>query len=189
MEYPTKQVNWLQLSSFVLIGLLTIEIILLGLQNRELKAHLSFTGSGQVEPLKSGDRVPSFRMQTLDGNTNELSYSDPSRKYLFFVLSTTCPHCEKTLPMWESLAKGASGRFSVLGLCVHNLDETKKYVSSKNVGFYLASIFADTSFTRKYKIAGFPETILVEGDGTVEKIWLGELSPEQTEEIKKLTGA
>ncbi|TLY32998.1 MAG: TlpA family protein disulfide reductase [Ignavibacteria bacterium] len=182
--------NWIQVISVTLNLLLTIEAVLLILQNRDLKNSLRRSPVGaQVEPLKAGERVEAVKVQTLDGNTTDLAYTDPGKKYLLFVLSTTCPHCEKTLVNWKAIAHdNRDQNCDIIGVSVHSLDETKKYVANKSVGFYVVSV-ADTSFSRKYKISGVPETILLQGDGSVEKVWIGELSEDQTIEIEKLMGA
>lgn len=131
-----------------------------------------------------------MKVQTLDGDASEISYDDPTKKYLLFVLSTTCPHCEKTLVNWKEIALSKSAeKCNIFGISMHDLEKTKQYLATKDVGFYLVSVGADTSFGRKYKISGVPETILIKGGGLVEKVWIGELSVEQTKEIKKLMGA
>lgn len=95
MEETKKIINWGQVLSYSIIVLLTLECIFLILQNRDLKQTLNSTSSvAQVEPLKPGDKVESCKMTNLESNIGELSYDDPAKKYLLFVLSTTCPHCE-----------------------------------------------------------------------------------------------
>lgn len=187
MEEIKKKVNWAQFISYFLIVFLSIVSILLIFQNRDLKRTLSITTSlGLGEPLKPGERVESFRVQTLDGSTTVVNYDDPTRKHLLFVLSTTCPHCERTLPAWQSIVKNKSDNCDILGVSIHNLDDTKKFLTSKDVGFYTVSVMNDTSFNRKYKISGVPETILINNNGIVEKTWVGELSDDQATEIKNL---
>ncbi len=117
---------------------------------------------GEVEPLRPGQKVEPVKIQTLDGMATDLQYSDGSKKYLLFVLSTTCQHCERMLPVWNVIAAHKPENCNVLGLCVHSLEQTVRFVTSKNVGFYTVSVEKDTSFSRKYKINGVPETILVE---------------------------
>ena len=191
MDKTSKSFSWLQAGAFFLISLLTAEVVLLTLQNRDLKNKLKSTAfAAQVDPLAPGEKAVPFKIQTLDGATNELAFSDPAKKSLLFVLSTTCPHCEKTLANWKTITeKSLDDRCNIIGVSIHNLEETRKYLTNKKVGFYMVSAAADTGFSRKYKISGVPETILIDGNGSVEKVWLGELSDEQTEEIEKLMSA
>ncbi|MBI3365082.1 MAG: TlpA family protein disulfide reductase [Ignavibacteriae bacterium] len=183
-----KRTNWMQLASFALIVLLTTEIVLLIIQNRELKATIKSYAAGPREPLKAGDKVESVKVQTLDGSTTDLQYTDPGQKYLLLVFSTTCPHCAKTLPLWNSLVEEAKDKpgLNVMGISSESLEILKPYVADKKPGFYVVSVADDTSFSRRYKIPGVPETILVKGDGTVIKAWVGELQPGQVEEIQNL---
>ena len=141
----------------------------------------------QVEPLKPGERVEAFKVYTLDGNASEVGYTDTTRKCLLFVLSTSCPHCEKTIASWRQIAESDTRNIcNIFGVSLQPFDETKRYLESKNVGFYLVS--AETSFSRKYKVPGVPETILLQGNGIVQKTWLGELSTTQVDEIQVLMG-
>lgn len=187
MENSKRSFSWIQTGGVILILLLASEVVLLTIQNRQLKKSLDQTTIGyQTDPLKPGERVEPVKIQLLDGTTKELSYQDPSRKYLLFVLSTTCPHCAKMLPVWKLIATHKAENCTVLGLCLHDLDQTTKFIAANNVGFYTASVAQDTSFGRKYKIGGIPETILIRGNGTVEKAWVGELTTNQADEISGL---
>ncbi len=180
---------WLQLISIMVIAFLIGEVVLLLKQNRDLRAEISsFINPEMMEPLKPGDHVRPIKVQSLSGGTSELSYTDPSKKYLLFVLSTTCPHCEKTFPLWRMIATNVKPELcSVVGISIHSFEETKKYVDVNQPNFNIV-VVADTSFKRVYKINGVPETILIGGNGVVEKTWIGELTTEQTNEIQKLLG-
>ena len=143
--------------------------------------------------IKNRDALAGFQaLKALDGNTNDLSFGDdPRKKILLFVLSTTCPHCEKNLVHWKAIVEkhGNDNNCMIIGLSIHPIGETITYARDKQLPFYVASVGADTSFSRKFKIPGVPETILLTGDGTVEHTWVGELSEEQTKEIQTLMGA
>src|SRR5262249_51273408 len=95
----------------------------------------------------------------------------------------------KTVPVWNAIARLKNDNCDIIGISVHSLEETKKFLSSKDVGFYAVSVESDTSFGRKYKIPGVPETILVDANGVVEKSWVGELRPDETKEIEDMMGA
>lgn len=187
MERPKKETNWIQLFSFTIIAVLAVEDGLLIIQNKELKARLAAATAPKMAPLKPGEFVQSVRLQTLDGSIRELNYTDTSKKYLLFVFSTTCPHCEKNLVNWQEITESnrANG-CDIIGISVQKLDVTQRYATTKNVGFVTVSAANDTSFVRKYRISGVPETILIAGNGKVEGTWQGELSAEQTNEIKRL---
>jgi peroxiredoxin len=175
--------------NYLVIVLLTVVVVLLSLQNRELKGTIrNLTMPIQpIDPLKSGERVEPFDIKTLDGSSGVVRFTDPTKKHLLFVFSTTCPHCARTLPFWQMIAESRTKDVDVLGVSIHDVDLTNKYVAESNVNFYVVSV--DTNFSRKYRVSGVPETILINGDGKVEQAWIGELSSNQMNEIQNLLSA
>ena len=178
--------NWRILPGSLLVVFLSIEVVLLTLQNRKLKETLrTATPLGQFESLQPGDHVPPIKLQSMGGSTVELPYDDSSREYLLFVFSTTCPHCVKNLPTWQAISDSAKGHdLSVLGISIHDITQTRDYVLRTNPHFYVAA--AETTFGRQYKITGVPVTVLITGRGVVEKTWMGELTAEDSREIERL---
>ncbi|MDI6767331.1 MAG: hypothetical protein QME52_10960, partial [Bacteroidota bacterium] len=91
-------------------------------------------------------------VQTLSGDEKAITYDDSTKKYLFFVLSTDCPHCINNLTHWKEITIGNDNdNCYILGISMSNLEETNKYAAERDVSFYLST--ADTSFGREYKIA------------------------------------
>lgn len=173
---------------FLLMIFLTVDVILLTIQNRNLKSQLDAI-TARPEQLKAGERVESFNVKTLDGSITQIDYADSTTKYLFFILSTSCPFCEKNLAAWKNVvAMNQKNIYKIIGISIDDLEKTKNYIATKDVSFYLTSI-ADTSFLRKYKISSVPETILINGNGIVEKVWAGKLSEKQSNEIHSLISA
>ena len=187
-----RKTDWTKLIGVVVLVLLTVECAFLIFQNRQLKSVIAAmsAGSGERrEALKTGDIVDPFAITTLDGKSAELNYPDSTRKYLLFVFSTTCPHCEKNYSRWSAISDSIRGTgCDVIGVSVHSVDQTQTYVKSKAGGFQTVCV-TDTSFGRRYKIVGVPETILIRGNRTVEKSWIGELTADNIKEIEALTGA
>jgi peroxiredoxin len=181
--------KWFQILTLLVILSLSIEVVWLSVQNRRMKLMLSsLTPAHQVEPLKAGERVGPVRLQLIGGGTTELKYDEPKNKHLLFIFSTTCPHCEKTMPAWDTIAqKTSSNNCSIIGISVDSIRQTTEYVLKKKLAFYVSSV-SDSGFIKNYKIPGWPETILVESGGIVQKTWVGELSPEQIAEINTLLG-
>jgi peroxiredoxin len=139
--------------------------------------------------LKPGEHAESFKIQSLEGLAGEFTYSDPGKKYLLFIFSTTCSHCENTMVYWQHIAEnGNDGRCNIAGLSMDTPGETKKYAAQKKLNFPVVSI-ADSGFGKKYKISGVPTTVLVRGDGLVEQSWYGELSSAQSDDIENMMKA
>lgn len=185
MEQFKSKTDWIQLASLVLIVALMVEVILLIRENKQLKTTLA-----QLQPvqLKPGERAEPFRIESLDGTPGEFTYS-PGKKYLLFIFSTSCSHCENTLVYWQHIAANNNGRrCNIVGVSLDKPGETKKYTLEKNLTFSVVAD-ADSNFGRKYKISGVPTTILVGGDGVVERSWYGELSATQSDDIEHLMNA
>lgn len=187
MNPLTPRRNWFQILSVVMIVFLILEVALLILQNRDLRAQLSVSANKEMmEPLKHGEKVGTIKIETLNEEMSEISYADPRKKYLLFVFSTTCPHCEKNFVNWQMIAdKGNRMHCVIRGISVHDFESTRKYMETKKPNFDVV-VLADTSFKSRYRVNGVLETILVNGDGALEKIWIGELTNEQTKEIQIL---
>ena len=64
--------------------MLTLEVLFLIIQNRDLEATLE-TLHSQPEQLKSGDTVEPIKALGADGSTFEITYNDPAQKCLLFV--------------------------------------------------------------------------------------------------------
>ncbi len=183
MTETAPKAPWTPILSYVLIVMLTAEVVLLAKQNRDLKATINRMSAGPMETLKPGESVGTIAAWTLGGETRQLRFDDAPRKSLLFVLSTTCPHCEKNLPLWQEIAvRGGADSCRIVGVSLHDLPTTRAYVAAKGIRFEVVSA-ADSDFTRHYKIPGVPETILLDARGRVEKTWIGELSDAQTREI------
>jgi peroxiredoxin len=171
--------HWKAILAVTAILFLTAEVVLLMLQNRDLKRQLS---AKAPEMLKGGDEVPSLRAVSMAGDTMNVTYDDGTKRYLLLVFSTTCPHCEKTLPRWKEIVdEMQDDDCDILGVSTSNLEATRKYIVEKGIDFNVVT--TDTSFWRKYKVNGVPATILIKEKGKVENVWFGELSEANREEI------
>jgi peroxiredoxin len=176
-----------QYALIALCFILAIEVLLLSTQNRRLKAQLSGKFDSSVAALQPGETVNAVQVQTLDGTSDVLTYKEPSSKNLLFIFSTTCPHCEKTIPAWNSIAsKAVIGKCNVFGISVQDADMTLAFVRQKNIGFVTFSASKDSSFLSGYKITGVPVSILLEGKGIVKKTWTGELQQKEIDEITEM---
>jgi peroxiredoxin len=183
MNKTSKKTNWINLIGLLLIIFLGVEDLFLIQQNRHLKESLS---PPPIMLLKPGERVGAFKVQRSDGKIEDVTYADTTKKYMLFVLSTMCPHCHKNLQRWNEFANNnQDNRCRIIGISVNDLERTRSYNDTAGVNFELLTL-ADTSFARRYKVSAFPETILVDGNGTVEKAWAGELSGEAMNEIRTL---
>lgn len=186
MNGPGTKMRWMMIIGALVIVILIVEVVVLVIQNRELKATLQAILEGaRSEILTAGDRVGPVHLTALDNTTMQLDYAEPDGRYLLLIFSADCPVCDRNLGAWNSIAGSVSGagRY-VFGLSVDGIEKTGFFTATSGVRFYVASTAGDTDFRRVYKIAGVPETIAVRGGGIVEKVWQGELTKADVEEIQ-----
>jgi peroxiredoxin len=177
--------QWPNILPTTLVGVLAIYVIILTKKNHALEDDLHFLKT-PPEPLTSGDTVPPFTMIDLDGNEHLLTYQDHPEPYLFYIFSTSCPFCEKNIDAWSTLMEfGRQHGVDVVGLSMHDMEKTREYFTSRMVPYQVFSV-NDTSFAKRYKIFAVPQTLLINGDGRVERCWFGKLSREQVDEIRSV---
>ena len=183
----SKKGRRIQILSVMVIATLSCLCVLLILQNKELKESRPSFPVPFVD-LKPGDKIEPVTLQSLGGTTINLRYQEPDQKYLIFIFSTTCPHCENNLPVWNHLANlvGNKPGSNIIGISSEPNEVLKAFVSNKKPDFNIYSAVIDTSFVRKYGVNVVPETIILNGSGSVVKTWIGELREKQTEEIQML---
>ena len=172
----------LQRASLAVNVLLVLLCTLLISQNRALKSARS-PAPGPAA-LKPGDHVEGFSYRTLAGEIRRLDYSETGSRNLLFVISTSCPFCQKSLPNIQRLFdENRNGACRILVVSIHELALTMKFAADHHVGFPLVAT-AGEEFAHEYRISGVPTTILVSGGGVVEKVWEGELTDGLSTEIE-----
>jgi len=143
---------------------LTVEVILLAMENRDLKS----MGPGMpIERIKVGDHFSLGNLEALLGT----SVVDTSSESLIFVFTTTCPYCKNSVPYWRDLAAIAKRRqLTVFGVSVDDRRKTLDFIDSSFV--YPVLIASDAkSYRTRNRIAGVPQTILRGSNGRVKAIW------------------
>jgi peroxiredoxin len=178
--------RWLHRLSYTLNILFIAALVLLIRQNillrNALTPHTPIPPS--ISSLKPGEHVKPFRVKTLDGNDGVIDCSDTAKKYLLCVFSTSCSHCERTIPFWQMIANNRPQYWEVIGISLQGGEETKTFVADNKISFSTVTAANDTGFEREYKIPRIPATILIRGGGVVEQMWIGELTTKQTDEIQ-----
>jgi peroxiredoxin len=169
--------------SFLLNIILGLICILLIMQNRELK---SKTGMQAGEPIQPGTTAESFAYKDLEGKDLTFEYDNHGTKHLFFVFSTTCPHCFNSLAEVQQLADGIAENEHVvfMGISLDDHPQTLHYFMENKLRYPVIS--TDQDFVGKYRAFSVPILILVDGNGMIEQTWIGELSPERRLQITEI---
>lgn len=132
-----------------------------------------------VKLLKVGDDAPNFSLVDLNGNTHKLS-DYKGQGVLLNFWGTWCKPCKKEMPAINEHYKQFKGeRVQVLGI---NIGESNFEVSSytDKLGVKFPILLDQTkSVMRAYNVDPLPTTVLVNKEGKIEKIIIGEMTEKE----------
>jgi peroxiredoxin len=121
--------------------------------------------------------APDFSATTIAGDPYQLSDLIGSPVLLFFAAST-CPHCNRMMPVVENVHKNNPSFQIVLIDGNDNLSTTKAFMKKYNIGF--PGIVDDSHFIdNKYRISGIPGFVFINTVGSIVDIVFGEITTER----------
>jgi peroxiredoxin len=150
------------------------------LQTREREYSGTLCGP---QTTQIGDIVPAFKTVDLPGRQAEVLY-DGTRKSLFFIFSPMCSTCEHEVPLWNALVSiAASKKFTVRGISIDSLEDSRKNVIGKNISFVVL-IMPGMPTRRAYRVASIPQVMIVSEHGTVEWVHYGAMTQEKVADLQ-----
>ena len=174
--------KWTVALSACCVVLLAANIALIH-QNSQLKAQLSLPPPVMEAP--AGAQVPDLRGVDLEGKPVEVLYGKDSRKVLVMVFSPTCPFCDQNWPKWQQVISSLD-RSAIRPVLVDvTSSTTASFVSQHQLSSLPVILKADPKATMDYRMHLTPQTILVDPDGKVEKVWTGVLNDSSLAELKQ----
>lgn len=176
-----------QLWSIILIILVVVmgaEIFLLVKENQKLREALKHP-RGPIKILNPEDKVPSLVGTDLKGEESKVEYPS-SQKTMLFWFSSTCPSCEHNLEFWKEInQKYSSEKLRFLGVTHSGEKKTEEFVKKFHLEFPVL-IVSDFSLLDQYRVEVIPQTMLIDADGAVQKVWPGPLSENYKQEIEEM---
>ena len=115
-----------------------------------------------------GKPAPAFSLPEPDGGQVDLT-SYAGRPVLLVFWTTSCPICQRELPMlnnmeWEFRDRG----ISVLTVCLGGEDDAREYLNSNRIA--LKTVYdAQGKVGRAYSVSGVPSFVLIDKDGKVKR--------------------
>ncbi|HKG46735.1 MAG TPA: redoxin domain-containing protein [Pyrinomonadaceae bacterium] len=173
------------LLTLVILTLLVLNASLV-IQNRNLRELTTPTKRSIV--LKEGSIVPALSGLDLNGTRISLNYQDDPRKAVMLVFSPRCAYCTQNLPNWHSIAQSLDPKLYRIMAVSTSADGVKEYVGQNS--FPEVPIIADVDPKSRvsYEMNLTPQTILIDSQGRVEKIWTGVLQPDERTEVERFLG-
>lgn len=168
-------------------------VILLGInialvrQNRQLKAQISLPPPALELP--AGESVPDLKGFDLSGEPIEVDYGKDPHKVLVFVFSPTCNFCTQNWPKWWDVMSSLN-RDAVRPVAVDVTSSTTAvFVAEHKLKDIAVMNQVDPGARMRYRFQLTPQTILIDSNGKVEKVWTGVLNDAAVEELKQRTGS
>ena len=128
--------------------------------------------------------VPTFLARTAGGDSLQIGATSGARhRQLVFVLTTTCPYCRQTLPIWTRLADSVrhleGWAVDVVGISLDSSEATKRYAEAQGVAFPLVT-FPSRKLKQLYRARAVPQTLVLDEEGRVLYARIGLLEPAAT---------
>lgn len=167
---------------------LALMVVFLARQNRELKRRLG-EPAAPVDALEPGERLGPVRLVDADGRTRPLTLAEDGGPTVLLFFTPTCPACRETLPVWRSIVASLEAPASVLGvdLAPPGSPGAREALGADDWPFPVVRVDPEGS-AGLARIAWVPATVIVGGDGVVQRVWFGALDEAGQDELRGVLG-
>lgn len=176
----TPKRDWYSVFLSVISLALAVLVVLLVLQNRDLKAKNADIQQKNAElqqqvalggrpALAAGETLSAFSLVDGSGTPAQVAMGDGHRRVLL-VFTSICPHCTDAMPIWRDLVRDHRGTTEVLGV---QLDAGT--ASAKPIDTLPFPVLAPGETRPEFldKVTGVPCSIVVDGSGKIETLFYG----------------
>jgi peroxiredoxin len=145
--------------------------------------------SPTARSLKEGEVVALLSGSDLNGQPFQLKYKNDERQYLLMYFSPSCTFCVQQAPLWRDvLNKIDSSRFAVVGIVSDREDKKAVFTHADELGYFktrtpLPVVFVSNESLAGYKLMATPTTLLINGAGSVEHVWVGKWDQARVDEV------
>lgn len=166
---------------------LAVTVFLLGRQNRTLKNENSALLTRLTEPHR-GFIVPSFRAQSLSGDSMLIGEMNRDGRQVLFFFTTTCVYCRNSLGaisrIDSALRRDTLLRADLFAVSVDSApSQLKRFVDSSRLSVPILRL-PDTRLSVLYRIRGVPQLLVLDSAGRVTYARSGELAaPEAVDSV------
>jgi peroxiredoxin len=170
----------------VLILTLLVLNVSLVIQNRNLRTGPA-VGTRSIA-LKEGTIVPALSGLDLDGNKITLNYQNDPRKAVMLIFSPRCGYCTDNMPNWQAIAQSLDRKlYRIMAVSITN-DGVKEYIAEHSLPDVPVIADVEPKSRVSYEMNVTPQTILIDSQGKVEKVWTGVLQHDERAEVEHSLG-
>lgn len=175
---------------WAILGILTVSAVLLNLDNIYISQILR--DRQERATVSPGFVIEPFRVENIDeGNGTEtyeiLDFSEVEKNKLVFLISPTCHVCADNLPLWKDLEQRIdTEKYQVVVLVTIGgtriRDVPGEEFIREKVDMYRDALVTPVrviqrrSDIEKNRLSITPQTIILNEQGRVEKVWVGRIS-------------
>lgn len=130
-----------------------------------------------LRPIYPSERVPAFRVETLDGEIADSERLLAERPLVMVFFSSWCPVCDKKLPIVRKALDELRSRVHVLGIVLDEADtwsNVAPYVERHRLHFPMVRGDRHPNFATAYNpISGVPWVLVIDESGFIVDAQLG----------------
>jgi peroxiredoxin len=136
-----------------------------------------------VQPLEIGVRVPSAKVQTIDGKEIAIDFV-LTRKTVLIFFSIDCSHCQKEMIDLRLFYPVLKDSLNVAAISTNGMQETKSFVTSQNIPF---PVFLDENGGAKnsFHVRPIPAMFFIDERKRIVKYIAGEQKRDQLSSMLK----
>src|SRR5207245_4001345 len=105
--------------------------------------------------------------------------------------SPQCGICDKNWPTWETIIKAIDKEsFRVIGVNLTQFSSSplSSYLDKHGISEFSVFEQLDPKVQVEYNLAMAPETLLINRDGKIEKVWVGLLTENDFNDVRQALG-
>jgi len=167
-------------SVFLLLGLLALNAALI-VQNRNLNSSIQKGEAALVE----GQSMPAIAGIDLEGREQIFDWGNDNRKTLLMNFSPRCGYCRANMPNWTAILQGIDKSAYRVVVVSSISDGAKEYIEKYKIKDVPVIVEPEPKVLINYLMHITPQTILLNPDGKIEKVWVGKFVNEQKTNIEK----
>jgi len=134
-------------------------------------------------PLNAGDTLPPLHVRDLKGQSVDIDVRRVSTPTVVYVFTPTCVWCARNLPKIQALGRTKSGQFNFIGVSL-TAEGLLPYLDKADLPFPVYSSPAEETMAA-YRLNGTPETIVINPESRVVRVWMGAYTRELDGEVSQ----
>jgi len=182
-----------QIFLLVAVCVLSVLVILLLRQNRDLRTQIEFKKrveqTSAAPRLAIGETVEPLDLIAAGKGITRTSFGEHEPATVVFFVSEHCSFCEQAIPLWtaalrdskETLAAAKGPGVRVVGIVADALDDASLKQIAPEIPTFRVQ---DGHKTWLLRVNATPSAVLLSPLGKVENFWIGETNAAQVEELR-----